>query len=1048
MSLKDIPQTFDPASEEDVRYAVACYFRELGFDEDQLRFETNFSITLGHNAIIVNRGRSATTSIGRSDLLLTYGDTNIAIVETKAPDHTLVSKDAEQAISYARLLRQIAPFAIVTNGTDIEVYDVFADQLKQLKDPEDSKWNQNGRSILAIGDDVKYDAARKLIGISSSTVQKFCESQVETNLLDLKGDHKDSRLYVPQLYISRAELVHHFNRWLDNNITTCFAISGESGTGKTNFMCAVAESLIDTHFVLFYSASRIFPNLSEKIRNDFIWEFHRDQHLSYIVDRLDDIAQTHNRKLIIFVDGLDEIPMEQRQFKAELIDIVGKLKERNIKLCLSCKSFDWQEFVIDNGQFVNYLGENIYSPTRTIGSGNSENQRIGINLSNFDSDEIQLAFDKYKSAFALTGELEGETREECRMPIMLRLLSEAYDHTNIDIPKTLKNRELFDLYWERRLSSIDSRHRALAEIILFRLAGACVAGNLHQVAADDLRTSEWTRGHEDALQDLLRTGLIRLIVENNEKKLLFGFEKLRSYVYTVRANKWPTTDAIELVDQVEIACESAIGIEAVEFYLTTVDHGQSELLARVAELNLPLFLNIISELDLSDSISQNNREEDQSQAVVDRLLQFAFTADVLFRKYFFAIFARLFFNGQIGVGVLVSEDLSFLTMRARTSQRPEPLVIGKPEIIGEIIRGPMSANTYNEFWPVGTNYLGSNKIYTHVPQIFAYDNLANELRKTFKERLLYEDTSPHILVDRIWSVLRFKPILWYEEDGEAVRKKYVQMLGYEIDDIVDGLPVSILKRKVYDLLLDYKSKFPNNHHVSQMSDHERTSFFRYRDIRCVYFALDLYERHGDVVPLPIKKFEWRNVPDSQLETNVLAYIDAVFRQVIKSYRSLLENNFPNLVDEMMLSRHRDSQIIVHVSYHRGGLPSFALAVLPDIESNDPIIMDYNPSSEDSLFNQKATRKMLKGWRNTTSDGFGQTEITWKGTKQRAFIYLVKSFDHRSPVISLTYRMLGSEIRHLMNLSFPSWSYDSPEEEAYYLLVDRYFFLKNMRSQNN
>lgn len=48
MALKDIPETFQPDYEEEVRVAVAQFFREIGFEADEMSFEDKFVIKLGH----------------------------------------------------------------------------------------------------------------------------------------------------------------------------------------------------------------------------------------------------------------------------------------------------------------------------------------------------------------------------------------------------------------------------------------------------------------------------------------------------------------------------------------------------------------------------------------------------------------------------------------------------------------------------------------------------------------------------------------------------------------------------------------------------------------------------------------------------------------------------------------------------------------------------------------------------------------------------------------------------------------------------------------
>lgn len=53
MALKDIPQAFNVDSEEDIRIAVVKYFQELGFELNEIRAETRFTIQLGHNELLI-----------------------------------------------------------------------------------------------------------------------------------------------------------------------------------------------------------------------------------------------------------------------------------------------------------------------------------------------------------------------------------------------------------------------------------------------------------------------------------------------------------------------------------------------------------------------------------------------------------------------------------------------------------------------------------------------------------------------------------------------------------------------------------------------------------------------------------------------------------------------------------------------------------------------------------------------------------------------------------------------------------------------------------
>ena len=148
MGLKEIPLQFSIDSEEDIRVMVISFFSELGFDRDEISCEDYFSIYLGHQAIDISRKIVG----GRSDILVSRNGQPLAIVETKAPTHNIEDDDARQAISYARLLSAIAPFAIVTNGGETRVYDVLASKLTPIDNSHNSVWFQNGQQVSALGD--------------------------------------------------------------------------------------------------------------------------------------------------------------------------------------------------------------------------------------------------------------------------------------------------------------------------------------------------------------------------------------------------------------------------------------------------------------------------------------------------------------------------------------------------------------------------------------------------------------------------------------------------------------------------------------------------------------------------------------------------------------------------------------------------------------------------------------------------------------------------------------------------------------------------------
>src|SRR5438552_3235848 len=105
-----------------VRY-VLPWLGGTGLDISDLQFERTFSVKLGRQTIQVQGEKTRGTAGGRLDILIRRNDQNLLVVETKASDVALTDDDRDQAISYARLVHPIAPYAVVTNGTEYQLYD-------------------------------------------------------------------------------------------------------------------------------------------------------------------------------------------------------------------------------------------------------------------------------------------------------------------------------------------------------------------------------------------------------------------------------------------------------------------------------------------------------------------------------------------------------------------------------------------------------------------------------------------------------------------------------------------------------------------------------------------------------------------------------------------------------------------------------------------------------------------------------------------------------------------------------------------------------------
>jgi type I restriction enzyme M protein len=126
-----LPNSSDYSSEDDVRFKfVVSYLKKKGYSVDCVDF---------NKSIKVQEGRKEKTIFADAVVYIDEKkQSSIILVETKSPNEVLGKADMEQAISYARLLPRIAPFALLTNSVQTRVYQVVTkDRIADIPDRKD-----------------------------------------------------------------------------------------------------------------------------------------------------------------------------------------------------------------------------------------------------------------------------------------------------------------------------------------------------------------------------------------------------------------------------------------------------------------------------------------------------------------------------------------------------------------------------------------------------------------------------------------------------------------------------------------------------------------------------------------------------------------------------------------------------------------------------------------------------------------------------------------------------------------------------------------------
>src|SRR6266478_3702370 len=114
-------------NEEEVKVKhVLPWLEQHGIHKNEIELERSFRVKIGKHSVLLggeHEERKRPVAGARLDILVRRANFNLMVIEVKAEYVELTNDDRDQAISYARLVDPIAPYALVTNGNQYLLYD-------------------------------------------------------------------------------------------------------------------------------------------------------------------------------------------------------------------------------------------------------------------------------------------------------------------------------------------------------------------------------------------------------------------------------------------------------------------------------------------------------------------------------------------------------------------------------------------------------------------------------------------------------------------------------------------------------------------------------------------------------------------------------------------------------------------------------------------------------------------------------------------------------------------------------------------------------------
>jgi DNA polymerase III delta prime subunit len=610
-------------SEEDVRTkVVSTWLLDHGFGNEHIHLEYSFSIRLGRQKFQVESGQISRISGSipkknlasppvlrpRSDILVRNSEgKNLLIIEVKGPNEKIDDDARDQGISYARLLDDIPPFVIVTNGHETRIFDsITRECIDGQRIPLNHPCVIAGFSVGLSDVSLRSEALEKLISLSEDNLISFCTAQCLSRMKRLRSNDPNSgKRYIPSLYVERIRAKEDLMTLLERKNNSLILLTGPPQVGKTNFICHLIEELLGKGMpCLFYSAIDVLDGLFEEISQDFEWIMGNSHKSAQAIRAgLESILIRSGKTLRIFIDGLNEATPESAQ---RIDSAIQHLLCNDIQIIISLADFSISRLFKDQTGNPTWIADAVNitnDETNNLRICHEKRERPVVHLSSFDPREFIDAYDKYSAAYSVT---VPECHQMASDPFLIGLAFRLYQ--NRILPDNLDGPELVSEWIMEKIGRSGYNDNNDVKSFLTKLATEMI--RKHCLVSESIAGKIWgLTGIRRLPERLFESSLLNLM-PGNPNCVDFSSDNERSFVIAYWARLWPdkTKSFMEIDSEFASAVASSFGTEAARWYLKQPRH-----IDQIRKLDkFPIFREAkvndiwLTSLELTDELSHES----------------------------------------------------------------------------------------------------------------------------------------------------------------------------------------------------------------------------------------------------------------------------------------------------------------------------------------------------------------------------------------------------------------------------------------------------------
>jgi hypothetical protein len=294
----------------------------------QIAHQETFAFRLGHSVYKKNIEKS--WAKGRADIIISYNDKPLFVLELKKPRINLSNDDKEQGISYARAISPMPPIMIISNGTDTQFYKTYDEEPWIPSNFDESAIQQLFNQSLTVASNEIEEAVRYLLGKNDILWSEVLSNHNEDQFQILRGSVGDFTKPLCPFLINR-EITSNIHKALVNNKNQII-LSGAPFSGKTNVLFSLCRNFQgNTLSYLYINMSKSGYGPLQYLANLFNQNYFRAKDSQNVRDWLIlALRGINNTKLVLIIDDWTEI--DDLKYRDELSELFNLSKKSNFAL--------------------------------------------------------------------------------------------------------------------------------------------------------------------------------------------------------------------------------------------------------------------------------------------------------------------------------------------------------------------------------------------------------------------------------------------------------------------------------------------------------------------------------------------------------------------------------------------------------------------------------------------------------------------------------------------------------------------------------------------